>query len=137
MAADWASDPGAAQQDGAHGSVHELPSEHGGQGSVSKVTYHRKPHAAKEISLRDCKNPTEMKLKIEEIQNEFAIMIKGNQCPEIIHSYGIIQRRESLIIIMEYASNGSLRDYLNDHKNKSTKMLLLLKEFQIDHFFFY
>ena len=35
---------------------------------------------------------------------------------EIIHSYGIIQQ-ESLIIIMEYASNGSLRDYLNDHKN--------------------
>ena len=89
----------------------------GGQGSVSKVIYHRKPHAAKEISLRNCKNPTEMKLKIEEIQNEFAIMIKGNQCPEIIHSYGIIQHRESLIIIMEYASNGSLRDYLNDHKN--------------------
>ena len=55
--------------------------------------------------------------KLNEFKNEFSIMIKGNQCPEIIQTYGAIQRRDKLILIMEYAANGSLRDYLNEHRS--------------------
>ena len=43
-------------------------------------------------------------------------MIKMQSCPLIIHTYGAIQRREELIVIMEYALNGSLREYLDKNK---------------------
>ena len=51
-------------------------------------------------------------------------MIQVAQCPEIIRVYGAIERKEELFLIMEYASRGSLREYLDMQTKPLSKDLV-------------
>eukprot|EP00943_MAST-04B_sp_MAST-4B-sp1_P003078 g3078.t1 len=88
----------------------------GGQGVVSKVKFQRMVVAAKSISLRGLM-PEEINHTLDSFKRELAIMIKMQSCPNIIHTYGAFQRHDELVVIMEYAANGSLREYLDKHKS--------------------
>ena len=52
----------------------------------------------------------------ESFKQEFALMCSINTCPRVVRVFGIITTmREKLAMIMEYAAEGSLRDYLTKH----------------------
>ena len=51
-------------------------------------------------------------------------MLQVTQCPEIIRVHGAIERKEELFLIMEYASRGSLRDYLDRQTQPLSKDLV-------------
>ena len=75
----------------------------GGQGSVYRIKLHGNVCAAKEITFYECRTQTEYIKKVEKVKNEFLIMIKGNQCPNIIQTYGVVEARDNLLLVMEYA----------------------------------
>ena len=57
---------------------------------------------------------------LQSIRHEFVIMCSISTCPKIIRVFGIVTKIKGQIsIIMEYASNGSLRKYLNKNNELS------------------
>ena len=63
--------------------------------------------------------PEDQAKKLDNFKKELAILIKMSSCPEIIDTYGAIQQPDKLILIMPYATIGSLRTYLDNNKTNA------------------
>ena len=97
----------------------------GAFGSVYKAKRGGDFCAAKVILLSNVSLPEQLNI-YKSFQKEFALMCTTNTCQRVIHTIGIItQIPGKLILIMEYAENGSLRSYLD----KVNKEKLLEKTF--------
>ncbi|KAF7633899.1 Tyrosine-protein kinase [Meloidogyne graminicola] len=75
--------------------------------------------AIKEATLTKC-----TKEQIKEFMNEARIMRKFKH-PNVIQSYGVAVGREPLMIVMELATNGALKDYLQEHPRSPRSKLYM------------
>ena len=65
------------------------------------------PLAAKIVNFSDCANEEEIKNKISRVREEAAIHSQLNH-PNIIKMYDVVEGKNAIAIIMEYASKGTL-----------------------------
>eukprot|EP00505_MAST-04D_sp_SCG-Rhode-Island_P003745 Stramenopile-MAST_4_protein_3745 len=92
----------------------EPPLGKGSFGEVFKCKYAGEICAAKHIATAG--SPAENHKIFDSFKNEFALMCSINTCPRVVRVFGIITTMPGkLVMIMEYAAEGSLRDYLTKH----------------------
>ena len=89
----------------------------GGQGEVFLVQQNRFKRAAKVVSLRGLQEEKRRKL-YEGVRKELSTMCRVDRCDNIVRVFGVVRNiLDKLVLIMEYASKGSLRDYLDNEKD--------------------
>ena len=79
-----------------------------------RVKQRRFTRAAKVVSLRGL---TEKKRQAiyDGVKKELTMMCRVDRCENIIRVFGVVKNiPDKLVLVMEYASNGSLRDYLDE-----------------------
>ena len=104
------------------GKEYEIMKElgHGGFGKVFQVLgkSDNKSYAIKEIPIKE-----EKKGQIEEIQKEAKILSEFN-CDNIVKCYGTSENSNSIYILMEFCSEGNLRNFIDKNIDNET----LIKE---------
>ena len=104
------------------GKEYEIVKElgHGGFGKVFQVLgkSDKKSYAIKEIPIKK-----ETKDQIEEIQTEAEILSKFN-CDNIVKCYGTSKDNNNIYILMEFCSEGNLRNFIDKNIDNET----LIKE---------
>lgn len=88
----------------------------GAQGEVFRVKQHIRTRAAKVVSLQGLEEDEREKIK-DGVKQELLILCRVNMCDNIVRMFGIVNIPDKLVILMEYASEGSLRRYLNKAEN--------------------
>ena len=89
----------------------------GGHGEVFLVQQSRFKRAAKVVSLRGLQEEKRRKL-YEGVRKELSTMCRVDRCDNIVRVFGVVRNiPDKLVLIMEYASKGSLRDYLDNEKD--------------------
>eukprot|EP00944_MAST-04C_sp_MAST-4C-sp1_P008771 g8771.t1 len=93
-----------------------------GEGAFGKVYKAKRAGdvcAAKVIFLAGT-SPKRQKELYQSFRKEFALMCTTNTCQRVVRVYGIVTETPGqLSLIMEYAPNGSLRDYLDKQKEQN------------------
>ena len=93
----------------------------GGQGEVFRVKQRRFTRAAKVVSLRGLTEEKRRKL-YDGVRKELTLMCRVDRCDNIVRVFGVVKDiPDKLILVMEYASKGSLRDYLDKATNPLSK----------------
>ena len=107
------------------GKEYEIMKElgHGGFGKVFQVLgkSDNKSYAIKEIPIKE-----EKKGQIEEIQKEADILSKFN-CDNIVKCYGTYENSKSIYILMEFCSEGNLRNFID--KNIDNEKIIKKKKY--------
>ncbi len=86
----------------------------GGQGEVYRVKYSRSVCAAKVVNLRGLVERKRRKI-YDGVRKELATMCRVDRCENIVRMFGMVHNMpEKLVLVMEYASQGSLRRYLSE-----------------------
>ena len=86
-----------------------------------RVKQHRFTRAAKVVSLRGLAEKRRRKI-YDGLKKELAMMCRVDRCDNIVRVFGVVTNiPDKLILILEYASKGSLRDYL-DTKTKPSRI---------------
>ena len=94
-----------------------------GQGGFGKVIQVLSKSDKKDYAIKVIPIKNETKNKIEEFQNEANILSKFN-CDNIVKYYGVSKDNNNIYILMEFCSEGNLRNFID--KNIDNKKLLLL-----------
>ena len=88
----------------------------GSFGKVYKIRYVGELHAGKVIETAGMTVPEQLEL-YKSFQREFAIMCSARN-RRVIEVYGIVKKLDKLVLVLEYAANGSLRTMLDEEPSK-------------------
>eukprot|EP00505_MAST-04D_sp_SCG-Rhode-Island_P002845 Stramenopile-MAST_4_protein_2845 len=86
----------------------------GGQAAVYKFTQGRYERAGKVFTLSNLVEKKREKI-MKGVKKELALMCRVDRCENVVRVFGVAKISDQLILIMEYANQGSLRDYLDNH----------------------
>lgn len=77
----------------------------------------------RDVAAKKCRDPRTEKENIR-IENEIA-HLKSCKHPNIVSFFGTTMHEKRIVILMEYAECGSLRDYLHDERRKASDVARL------------
>eukprot|EP00944_MAST-04C_sp_MAST-4C-sp1_P013968 g13968.t1 len=96
----------------------------GGQGEVFRVRQGRFTRVAKVVSLRGLTEERRRKL-YDGVRKELVTMCRCLNCENIVRVFGLVKNiPDKLVLIMEYATEGSLRNFLDKAENPLSKELV-------------
>jgi hypothetical protein len=95
------------------------PFAEGGFGCVWRVKYQGAVVAAKVLRRPQVNSMQKTKMWLSRVERECRVLALLSECPNIIDVIGIFQQADGAVVLMEYASGGTLYKYL--HGNQSSR----------------
>jgi hypothetical protein len=85
----------------------------GGFSTVWRVTYCGEVVAAKVLTRPGAQSIRKAEAWLHGVKKEAAILHRLSACDNIVNVLGIYEKADGAVVLMEYASGGTLRDYLH------------------------
>jgi serine/threonine protein kinase len=95
----------------------EQPFAQGGFCKVWRVTYGGEVVAAKVLVRAGAQSIRKAEAWMNSVKKEAAIMHRLSACANIVTVLGVFEKADGAVLLMEYASGGSLRDYLHGRRH--------------------